>query len=789
MNAHGYRFAKLILFPIVALLSCIGSAVGGTVVGTIYDVESGAPIPYATVREESSGHSMSANQDGQFRLKLPAGNHTLKCSHLAYYSEVKDIRVPDSLIVCDVYLRLSRIVVPGVRVTASGLGPGQRIIKEAISRKSQILSKVRSYTFEAYTKAVVRKEGKADSTSIAFIVETQVKCNWEAPGLYKETILSRRRTANVEGIDVFATVGELLNFNENEIDIADHAIVSPTADNALDYYDFFLLDTISVDNRPVFRLDVEPQTENLPLFRGEMLIADSTYDVVGVDFGFNGAFSPELFRNPRFSQRYAVFQNDFWMPVEMRFDAEVDLPIPGVKRFFINFVAVMHRYEFNLEHPKDTFDEYVLEISENADKFDSIKWDAGQLVPLTQQESGGYKRIDSIAHAPVPLRKRAIQLSIMGLMYATDSYDFFHFSRVEGTYAGAALKLRVPIARTNLRLRSGYAFSGKFWEHDYGFTTTVSERRKLQVSLGYHDLIARRPTIISSPDANPTVWAACFRIDPLDYFHETGFDAGISAKLVNRTRISIGYHDLNQHSVSNNTEFSVFEGHKEHRDNPSINDGKMRALSARFTFDSRNLMKFRRNDVIEAANEYVVGEAGVETASPTFIENDFDYARYYVRLLGKVRTYRYGSLAAMVYAGTSDRLLPPQRFFTVDYGASVILEDLSFKTLGERNFVGDRAAVVYALHDFGTVFRQSGLPLFEKLPFTFSLFGGTFWTDFKNEDARPAYQVLTAERVYSEIGFQIGRILPIGLKLNFAWRLSKHDTDNFDIGFGIDLFR
>ncbi|MBU1317760.1 MAG: DUF5686 and carboxypeptidase regulatory-like domain-containing protein [candidate division Zixibacteria bacterium] len=783
-----FRIAMAAILPALIFILLPGAtALAGTIKGTILDANTGEPISYATVRDDISGQSISANKDGEYRLRLRRGSYELKFSHLAYYSEKLAVEIPDTAVLYDIRLKPSRIEVPGITVSARAYGPGQRIILEAIKRKAEILSRIQSYTFEAYTKMVIREEGKDDSTSIAFINESQQKSYWEQPGKYKTIVNAQRHSQNVKGVEGTGALNGLLDFNQNRLDLQGNSVVAPAAEDALDFYNYYLLDTIFVDNRPVFRLEIEPKSALHPLFAGEILIADSTYDVVGVDVEFSEAFDWQYLKNPRFSQKYELFRDSFWMPIEIRFEIDIELGIPGISNYFIDYVVALHKYDINLVHDKDIFDDYVLEVAENALEVDSATWNEGQMIPLTHEEIGGYELIDSIAQAPMPFKKRLLSLSFGAMYIASAAPDFFHFNRVEGTYLGAAVNLRDILPRTDLAIKSGYAITGEYWQHDYGIVTELHERRRLKFGARYHDKIVHRLTIVSGPDANPTVAAATTKSDPFDYFHETGFDLTLSSKLLRKTTATVGYHDYNQHSVTKNTEFAVFEQEKKHRDNPAIVDGKLRSLTAEVGWDSRNLMKFGRRVYREPAASYSTLQAGMEVASPDLVGNDFDFRRYYARFYRTQSTLGFGFSSLSLYTGASDGDLPPQKHFTVDYGAGLLTSDIYFKTLGEKNFSGNRAAAVYATHDFGRrLFIASGIPLIRDIPFSVGVFGGAFWTDFKNHKYQPGDNlILFSPKAYSEIGFQIRRISPLNFTVDFTWRLSDHNTEKFSLDIGM----
>ena len=771
-----------IFFSLSVLLLAEAVALGAVIRGTVYDEQTGKPVPFATVRVEGTGRSMLANENGQYRLFVPEGEYRLKFSHVAHYSERLSVNATDSVVIQDVQLWPALVQLPGIKVYERAYDPAQKIILEAIARKEEILTKIHAYRFEAYSKLVVRDTAKDITSDIMLITESQLISYWEYPHKYKEVVTARKHSSNLQGAEVFTAVGELTNFNQNRLDFFEYSVVSPTAKDALSHYNYYLLDTIYMDGQQVFRLEIEPKSNTDPLFFGTIDIADSSYAVVGVDVGFNEAFDIPYVIDMRYNEHYAQFEDEYWMPIEIRFCGLAKIPIPGIPTMSFDYVAALHNFTFNTVHPEGTFDEYVFEVAEDADDVDSAAWNAGQLIPLTPEETKGYQRIDSIANAPKPFYKKLIRWGV-GAIYLASGGDqrFFRFNRVEGAYLGASVTLDKLVPNSKLRLKSGYAFSGKYWQHNYGFTYTIPGRQRLTIESEYHDEIRRRPTIISSPNANPTLMAITNKTDPFDYYLEKGFHLSLSSKVVNRTKFTIAYRDYNQYSASNNTEYSLFRETKRHRPNPAIINGKLRSISGHFNYDSRPQWKYKGKERKSWSASYSLLFIVVETASPKFINNDFDFIRYRFSLYRRQRIPRFGSSSIYVYAGASDKNLPPQKYFTVDFGAGLFERDTYFKTVGETNFSGSQAFAVYASHDFGRIlFRKSDLPLIRDIPFTLNIHGGAFWTDFKDHPHQQGDDLVhIARKPYSEIGFGIGRITPLNFKVYFTWQLSNYNTNSF----------
>jgi hypothetical protein len=790
MNDKPYYRLRLIFITVVIFMFMavtVTSISAAVIRGTVYNVETKEPVPFATVRVEGTGRSMLANENGDYRLSLPAGTYHLKFSHVAYYSQRLVVEAHDSLVVQEVYLHPAIIEMPGMKVYERAYDPAQSIIREAIAHKDELLAKIRAYRFDAYSKLVVRDTAKDDSSNIILIQENRFTSYWEYPDRYKEHVTARKYACRYEGMEVLAPLGELTDFNKNRLDFGEYSVVSPTAKDALDHYNYYLLDTIYIDSMPVFRLEIEPKNDYEPLFAGIIDIADSSFAVVGVDVGFNEAFDFPNMHNARYFQHYARFENEYWMPVEIRFHGVVDVPLPGIPTMSFDYIAALHNFTFNTTHPAGTFDEYWFELDENADDVDSAAWNAGQLIPLTPDETQAYRRIDSLRNAPKPLSKKLLRLGL-GALFVASGYkeDIFHFNRVEGAYLGIGLSPRIKTINTSFSLRTGYAFSGKFWQYRFNFATWLSKRRRLSIGGEYHDEITRRPTIVSRSSGNVTYMSLTNKTDPYDYFLEKGVVFWMRTGLVRRTELTVSYRDGQQYSVTNHTEYSLFRETKKYRHNPTIVEGRLRSVSANLKYDSRALYKFKGTVGKVWSPSFIIASLSAELASPGFIDNDFDFVRYRFWMYWRQRMFGFGTTRMELYAGASDRTLPPQRYFTVDFGAGLWERVFYFKTLGETNYSGSRAVAVYAIHDFGhMLFRRSGLPLIKKIPFTVNIHGGAFWTDFRNHPPQPGDgDLFTADKAYTELGIGLGRITPWNFVVNFTWQLSHYATTGFAVTVG-----
>lgn len=752
--------------------------------GQIVDAQNGDPVPFATINVIGSNLSTSANKTGHYRLSLDPGQYQIKATHIAHYSQTEPISIASDKYILNFSLEPATIELPPIRVYDKQYDAAQRIILEAIKRKETILKSIAQYDFNAYTKLIVSKEEKA-KIEIAFITETQVEGYYTYPDNYKQIITARKQSANIKSEENMVSVGEILDFNRNRIDFGRDQVVSPTAKDALDYYNYYLMDTIEFDGKQVFVLEIEPKSETTPLFEGTINIADSSFAVVGVEVGFNEGFSSNYISSPKYRQIFSHINDDIWMPTFINFTLALDLKIPAFPTLYIDYSASIYNYSFDRKSDDDIFDEYIIEVSPTADEIDSTAWYSTQLIPLTEKEIYGYHRIDSM-ETNKPFYKKMPTYILGALAVPFLAYDFYHFNRVDGHYLG--LKIPFKNDRFDLFLKAGYAIDAEEWQYHTGGRYSFDKKNKLKIGFDIFDQTRTRQTVISNPNGNATFLALLAKTDAYDYFRQTGFNASAIAKPFRFGEVSLTYDQSKYHSRMIETDYSLFNKDDTLRDNPAIFDGPMHSFRAEFTYDNRRALKNKNRIEKLGAIPYTILKIGAEYAPDKFSDNVFDFQRYYLSLDRVQRLFNWGVTSFSLFSGIGSKKLPPQKYFVIDFGADPFEDESTFHTLSDINFSGSEALAMYAEHDFGRrLFKASKIPLIKDIPLGLNIHGGAFWTDFNDHNYFYGDEALPSARTaYSEFGFGINQ-LPMFMRFDFTWQLSDYGTDKFAISMDFDF--
>ena len=467
------RLATIGLFGALNLVGA-GSVAGqqrqvtGTVVeGTLTDTLSGRPIPFAILRVAGTDNTTLTNSRGRFAVVVAPGEWQFEFRKIGYRMVSIPVSVRGEPVQRDVWMRPIPLDLGDIPVVAKADNPALRIIRQAIARKNDVFSRIHDYRYDAYVKLLIRDMDKpADSLeSVLVITETETSAYWEQPNKYQETITARRQSSNLQADENLVSVGEVVNFNKNRIDMTKYAVVSPTADDALSHYDYELVDSLLEGGRKIYRLAIEPRTNAEPLFVGMIDIVDSTFDVMEIDVGANDAIRFDFFENLRYRQELRPVGDDYWMPAEIRFTGEIHfgVPLPGVpQRLAFQHVAALTDFRFDEGNAPGTLDEYLIVVDERADDADSASWAERRRLPLTNLEAQAYTRIDSIENVSPTWTERVLG-GTFGLAFLAMNPDYFHFNRAEGVYLGAGATLRDISPDATVRVKLGRSLDREEW--------------------------------------------------------------------------------------------------------------------------------------------------------------------------------------------------------------------------------------------------------------------------------------------------------------------------------------
>ena len=422
------RLPFLLLLPLLAAFAAAGQTT--TVTGRVFDSSTGAPMPYVTVLlsgDPSVSGTMTA-LDGTFRTSTPNRPGMLQVSFVGYATRTLEVRrgIAQNL---NVALEPQAIELGAavVRPDKNAENPARPLMDRVIEAKERNRPEsAGAVTYRTSTRIEVdlndlsRKQVERwywgpfawvfdhmDSSEVRpalpFIMS-------EAIGTVRKSYRPNRTQATYEatrlsGLDRGENMAELnsrfpdVNLYDNRLLILDRAFTSPLHDRSAAHYRYYIIDTLSLADRPCFHLAFVPRRKGELTFEGELWIDTLTLGLARAEAKVSDGANLNWIRGLRWTQEYGRY-GDAW-----QLEREYALLDLSLTRSSIG--AYMRRTTVNTEiEVFEALPDSVwtpgrdLVLVPGASKRTEEDWSKLRVEPLLPRESLIYWMVDSVQSMP-----------------------------------------------------------------------------------------------------------------------------------------------------------------------------------------------------------------------------------------------------------------------------------------------------------------------------------------------------------------------------------------------------
>ncbi|MCK7523153.1 MAG: DUF5686 family protein [Ignavibacteriales bacterium] len=565
-------------------------------------------------------------------------------------------------------------------------------------------AKILNYEFDAYTKGLIRTEddiqggrnsvslgvGSSDSSELKItgILENQSKGFYKKPDDYKEIILARKQSANFPpSINVLTGGRFIQNFNSDDVNFFGRDIPGPLTDNALQYYDYYLEETVGFDNTKVFKIFMSTINRSDPGFEGYIFITDSAFNLTKVNLQLNRAANMGgLFDTVNVFQQFSVFEDSISMPVDYRLFVTANYL--GLARFGFEINTILYDYKINNQIDENIFNKAIVTVLPDADKKDSLYWQNTQTIPNTGEEEIAYLRIDSLKNVPQTFWDSFSILSprmqLNDNLSASAPISMYHFNPVEGNALDYGFFLEDFLdERLNSSLNFSYGFSDKKFKTDFSLQYLLGDYRTTEINLSAFNKI--KILFGESDNFNEltsTLLALLSKYSFRDYYYSKGFSLGISGEVIPILRLGARFENRQDKSAINLSDFSFFAKDKSYKTNSPIDDLKLNSVTASFRIDPRNYIEdglYRRR--VSMGKSYFTLEGSMMYSNSGFIKSDADFTKYDLTFLGTINSFRSSRLDFKFYGFYNNGKLPFQLYYSAPGNFDLASKSFSFRTL------------------------------------------------------------------------------------------------------------
>jgi len=798
---------NLLLILFIIFLNQFHFAQKQTISGRVIDIYNDKPLSFANIRVVNSSLGTSANIEGSYELKLSKGNYKLVASFIGYKSDTINISLTNNI---DINFKLLKTPIQLDEVTVlPGENPALEVIRKAIETKNKRKEKLNSYEFFAYTKGIIKTTqdisagsnsvglniGEADTAKLKItgIVENESKGYFTKPDFYKEEIIARKQSSNFPSTINLLTGGRIIqSFYRDDIQFFGRPLKSPIADDALDFYYYYIKDTLALDNMNVFQIYFEPDDDYEAGFYGEVFITDSTFNLIKLDINLNDAANPGgIFSKVNVFQQFVPYSNNIYMPIDYRLFVEGNFL--GLAKFGFEINTILYDYKINHEIDNDFFDMAILTVMPNADDKDSLYWFDSQKIPNTLDEKTAYERIDSVEAIPKTFWDNFSWLStrirVTEYLSTNGTMNLYHFNKVEGSALNFGLYVRDAFDKrftSNLDLSYGFSDDKFKWALDGKYR--LGKYRISSLSLQLYDNL----TILfrESDDYSrllSTLTSLFGHYDFRNYFYSKGFNFEAKSWVFPILELGGSITNRTDKNADVNTEFSFFAKEKLYSPNQQIYEGKIVTLSGSFKLDFRKYIEdgyFRRRTSQGKSYFTLSGEAIISNKSK--MTSNLDFQIYKLNLWASLNSFRSTSFRISALSHYSYGPIPFQLMYALPGNITGLGKDFTFRTLTIGKNVGDKALTITSQYSFNDeLFKMAKIPLLKDLQLRLDAHFNVVWLTI-SDDSKELNQNIFPGRMEEfiqplfELGFGIGHIL-LPLKLEFTWRLNHREENSFVI--------
>ncbi len=611
------------------LLSVSSFAQKTTISGKIYDSQTKEPLIAASVRVGKDGIGTNTNADGVFNISLPQGKHRFIFSYIGYLSDtvIIDTKIDSSI---TRFLKPGAISMPEVTVSAED--PAIWIIREAIKNKKENRKGLISFEYDAYNKRIMKSDGK-----LASVEESFVKGFQETGKPLKEFVQSVKKTENMKKNLNAPTSIEFTDFTENRLNMNSSKIPLPLADDAFDFYDYKLINTIETGSQSVYKILVIPKSRLSSLLEGNLSINGSDYTLIGVDLknneGFTFPFVDDLVL--KYKQVYSNYSG-YWIPqnTELSFSGIINIGgLISLDKLEFNQTYSISRCTVNSTIPESvrnarksiyggfTTDSTAIAIKPKRKEKTKRKPDLSRIrvtptkapdslsvsdieklrpIPLSSEEVTAYKELDSTKTIDKMVKVKGPMAALATVSDGTDTvknkeksflsksadvlftYGNFRNNRVEGIYLGASADFDSMEYEYYSNMEVGYSIGMKQFQGKVGFGYNLGEDHLDRFDAN----IYRTVNTWNQNTVHPTIINTFFYTlegdDNFNYSTNSGWNVGFHKYFTDSLYFKVYYVSETKQNAGLGEPFSIFNRKMPIRPNPSIKEGNDRKLN--FTF-------------------------------------------------------------------------------------------------------------------------------------------------------------------------------------------------------------
>lgn len=394
--------------------------------GSVRDAETGQIMPFVSVRFQDSKIGTLTDTNGRYILDTYYATDSLVFFFSGYLKKTIAVKRDQSQMI-DVVLEVPHSEIEEVIVLAPDEFPSTILHKKVIAHKHiNNKAKLESYEYEVYNKVQLDVNNIDDKFKdrgvikrldlILSYLDSSENGNLYLPFILSESVsdyyyrnepkskkevVKATRISGVENLQMNQFLGDMyldVNVYDNLLLLFNKGFVSPVANNARNFYRFYLEDSTFIDNQWCYKLTFKPKRTGDMTFEGEMWIHDTTYAVKSFKADIAPWANINYVNGLYIEQQFDMVAPEVWMLTEERMIADLKLTKESeVYGLYGRRYSSRKNFHINEKRAADFYaSNSTVEILDEAKNRPESYWDSIRHKPLAVQEQRINEMIDSL---------------------------------------------------------------------------------------------------------------------------------------------------------------------------------------------------------------------------------------------------------------------------------------------------------------------------------------------------------------------------------------------------------
>jgi len=489
--------------------------------GKVFDAKTKEPLPFVDVTFKDTYVGASTDLDGQYLLNTKIPSDSLMASFLGYKTSTQAIEKGIRQVI-NFYLEEEGVIADAVTITSKKgrykkkNNPAVDLIKKVIENKDKNrIANAEFYNYKKHEKIELdinniteeftkKKQFRNFQFLWNYLDTSEVNGRAYLP-LYMREVISNihfrkdpnskkeireaiKMTKFDEAIDVESInsgidiIYDEIDIYQNSIKLLDNDFLSPLAPWGINYYRYYILDTVIVNNQSAIQMAFIPRNKTFIGFTGDLYISnDDNYTVLKAELGITKDISLNFVRDLKVTQEFEEVDGIYVLKKD-----KMTLDLAPSESGLGAYASRMNLYDDHsfIEHPNENVYKGAEDIKQADDAYNKqdAYWTENRIAALTEKEQGIYNMVDTLV--TVPTYKRLVFLTkVVATGYIEGDYwdvgdlgTFLAFNDVEGWRPRFGGETSHNLSKKwQAEAYVAYGIRDKAWKYEGVFTYTLND--------------------------------------------------------------------------------------------------------------------------------------------------------------------------------------------------------------------------------------------------------------------------------------------------------------------------